>query len=51
MHVQFIRFDTKDMQLKKIRTKLESIPVNNIDFCVVDNFYPFTSSYIFVLMR
>ena len=46
-----MRFDTNLFRLKKVKIQLESPDVEDIDFSVIEDFGPFGTPYIFILMR
>ena len=50
MKIEFVGLNTTNFRLKKLKPELEGPVADNVEFQVVDNYYPFSISYLFVNM-
>ena len=50
MRIEFVAINTDGFRLKKLKAYIEGPIADKIEFEVIDNYYPFMISYLFVNM-
>jgi hypothetical protein len=50
MRIEFVGLNTTTFRLKKLKPEIEGPVADSVEFQVIDNYYPFMVSYLFVNM-